>query len=188
MSVASIDHTGPWTVADVLALPEDRRYRYELYGESLIMSPAPGVRHQRASHRLHVAIDAAAEAAGVSVEVLEAVNVITPSGLFVPDLVVVDAGATADDPVSIDAEAVLLAVELVSPGNAPMDRKLKPLAYAEAHIPHFWRVEFDPSPRIVMGMLDRGRYVEQADAIAGAVTTVDEPFPFAIDPAQLARR
>jgi Uma2 family endonuclease len=188
VSVATVDHTGPWTVADVLALPEDRRYRYELYGESLIMSPAPGVRHQRASHRLHVAIEAAAQAAGAPVEVLEAVNMITPSGLFVPDLVVVDAGATEDDPVSIDAEAVVLAVELVSPGNTPMDRKLKPIAYADAHIPYFWRVEFEPSPRIVMCMLDGGRYAEQAEAIAGAITAVDEPFPFAIDPARLARR
>lgn len=45
--------TGPWTVADVLALPEDRTTRYELLRESLVMSPAPGVRHQRASFRLH---------------------------------------------------------------------------------------------------------------------------------------
>lgn len=63
MSVAT-DHTGPWTVADVLALPEDRSVRYELLGESLMMSPAPGLRHQRASFRLHVALDAAARAAG----------------------------------------------------------------------------------------------------------------------------
>ncbi|MEE1930992.1 hypothetical protein V1J52_22905 [Streptomyces sp. TRM 70351] len=46
MGVA-IDHTGPWTVADVLALPEDRTIRYELLGASLLMSPAPGIRHQR---------------------------------------------------------------------------------------------------------------------------------------------
>ncbi|MFD4630486.1 hypothetical protein ACFVYR_22935 [Streptomyces sp. NPDC058284] len=60
MSVATTEHNGPWTVADVLALLEDRRYRYELYGESLIMWPAPGARRQRASFRLHVAIDPAA--------------------------------------------------------------------------------------------------------------------------------
>lgn len=29
MSLAT-DHIGPWTVADVLALPEDRSVRYEL--------------------------------------------------------------------------------------------------------------------------------------------------------------
>lgn len=94
MSVASIEHSGPWTVDDVLALDEDRRYRYELLGESLVMSPAPGLRHQRASFRLHVALDAAARAVGAPVEILEAINVTLPSGLVVPDIVVADAGAT----------------------------------------------------------------------------------------------
>ncbi|MFI1825232.1 Uma2 family endonuclease [Streptomyces sp. NPDC020412] len=105
MSAAGFTHHhGPWTVADVLALPEDRSVRYELLGESLVMSPAPGLRHQRASYRLHVALDAAAQAADAPVEVLEAVNVTLPSGLVVPDIVVADAGATAEAAVSrIDA-------------------------------------------------------------------------------------
>ncbi|WP_347111307.1 hypothetical protein [Streptomyces sp. M41(2017)] len=52
------------------------------------------------------------------------------------DLVVTDAGATAEDTVSVNADAVQLVVELVSPGNRRMDRKVKPLLYAEAAIPH----------------------------------------------------
>ncbi|MFC9498427.1 Uma2 family endonuclease [Streptomyces sp. NPDC056982] len=186
MSVAAIDHTGPWTIADVLALPEDRSHRYELLGESLIVSPAPGVRHQRVSHRLHVAIEAAARAAGAPVEILEAVNVRTPGGMFIPDLVVVDQAATVDDPAVIDPEAVQLVVEIVSPSNADVDRTVKPIRYAEASIPHYWRVEMLPTPRIIMGTLHRGRYTEQATAIAGTITAVKQPFPFEIDPAGLA--
>lgn len=188
MSVATTDHNGPWTVADVLALPEDRRYRYELLGESLLVSPAPGVRHQRASYRLHVAIDAAARAAGAPVEVLDAINVQTPGGLFVPDLAIVDQAAADEDPVAIDAEAVQLVVEIVSPGNADMDRTVKPIRYAEAGIPHYWRVEMLPTPRIIMGTLHRGRYIEQATAIAGTITAVKTPFPFEIDPAGITTR
>ncbi|QNE76793.1 Uma2 family endonuclease [Streptomyces finlayi] len=187
MSVAT-DHTGPWTVADVLALPEDRTTRYELLGESLVMSPAPGVRHQRASFRLHVALDAAARAVGAPVEILEGVNVVLPSGLVVPDLVVADAGATADDPVTIDIDAVQLVVELVSPGNSTMDRKVKPMLYAEAAIPHFWRLEFDPAPMLVIYELRCGRYVERTTALAGATTHLDAPFPISIDPAGLSRQ
>lgn len=187
MSVAS-DHTGPWTVADVLALPEDRTIRYELLGESLVMSPASGVRHQRASFRLHVALDAAARAAGAPVEVLEGVNVVLPSGLVVPDLVVADAGATADDPVTVDIEAVQLVVELVSPGNSTMDRKVKPMLYAEAAIPHFWRLEFDPAPMLAIYELQGGRYVQRTTALAGAATHLDTPFPLVIDPAGLSRQ
>jgi Uma2 family endonuclease len=189
VSVASIEqHGGPWTVDDVLALDEDRRYRYELLGESLVMSPAPGLRHQRAAYRLHVALDAAARAASAPVEVLEAINVTLPSGLVVPDIVVADAGATAEDAVSIDAEAVLLVVELVSPGNATMDRRFKPLLYAEAGIPAYWRLEADPAPMLVISELEGGRYLERTTALAGTVTRVDTPFPFEIDPAGLARQ
>ncbi|MFB4297751.1 Uma2 family endonuclease [Actinomadura sp. NTSP31] len=187
MSIAT-DHTGPWTVADVLALPEDRTTRYELLGESLVMSPAPGVRHQRASFRLHVALDAAARAVGAPMEILEGVNVVLPSGLVVPDLVVADAGATADDPVKVDIDAVQLVVELVSPGNRTMDRKVKPMLYAEAAVPHFWRLEFDPAPMLVVYELDGGRYVERTTALAGATTHLDAPFPMAIDPAGLSRQ
>jgi Uma2 family endonuclease len=186
MSVAAIDHTGPWTVAQVLALPEDRSHRCELLGETLLVSPAPGVRHQRISHRLHVAIEAAARAAGAPVEILEAVNVLCPGGMFIPDLVVVDQAATADDPAVIEPEAVQLVVEIVSPSNADVDRTIKPLRYAEAGIPHYWRVEMQPTPRIIMGTLHRGRYMEQSVAIAGTITAVKTPFPFEIDPADLA--
>ncbi|WP_456294237.1 Uma2 family endonuclease [Streptomyces mirabilis] len=125
MSVAT-DHTGPWTVADVLALPEDRTTRYELLGESLVMSPGPGVRHQRASFRLHVLLDAAARAAGAPVEVLEAINVTLPSGLVVPDLVVTDAGATAEDTVSVDADAVQLVVDSSPRGTRPWTASSSP--------------------------------------------------------------
>ncbi|MFF3488223.1 Uma2 family endonuclease [Streptomyces sp. NPDC002701] len=180
-----MDHTGPWTVEDVLALPEDRTTRYELLGESLVMSPAPGVRHQRASFRLHVILDAAA---GAPVEVLEAINVSLPSGLVVSDLVVTDAGATAQDTVSVDADAVQLVVELVSPGNKTMDRKFKPLLYAEAAIPHFWRLEFDPAPRLIVSELRAGRYVETTTALAGTTTRINTPFAVDIDPAGLARQ
>jgi Uma2 family endonuclease len=189
VSVASIEqHGGPWTVEDVLALDEDRRYRYELLGESLVMSPAPGLRHQRAAYRLHVALDAAARAAGAPVEILEAINVTLPSGLVVPDIVVADAGATAEDAVSIDAEAVLLVVELVSPGNATMDRRFKPMLYAEAGIPAYWRLEADPAPMLVIAELESGRYLERTTALSGATTRVETPFPFEIDPAGLVRQ
>jgi Uma2 family endonuclease len=183
-----VDHTRPWTVADVLTLPEDRTTRYELLGETLVTSPASGIRHQRASLRLAMILHAAAQTAKVPVEVLEAINVILPSGLVVPDLVVADAGATAEDGVSVDAEGVQLVVEFVSPGNRMVDRKFKPMLYAEAVIPHFWRLEFDPAPMLVVYELEGGRYVERATALAGATTHLDAPFPVAVDPAGLSRQ
>lgn len=121
-------------------------------------------------------------------EILEGVNVVLPSGLVAPDLVVADAGATADDPATVDIDAVQLVVELVSPGNRTMDRKIKPLLYAEAAVPHFWRLEFDPAPMLAVYELEGGRYAERTTALAGATTRLDTPFPIEIDPATLSRQ
>ncbi|WP_235217291.1 Uma2 family endonuclease [Streptomyces noursei] len=130
--VASFKFHGPWSIDDVLAPVRGPDRPLRAAGGVARDVPAPGLRHQRASFRLHVALDAAVQAAGASVEVLEAINVILPSGLVVPDIVVADAGAIAEDSVSIDAEAVQLVVELVSPHNETMDRKLKTLLYCAA--------------------------------------------------------
>lgn len=188
MGAINIQHSRPWTVADVLALDEDRRYRYELLEQSLVISPAPSVRHQRASHRLANLLETAARSASARVEVLQSINVTLPSGLVVPDIVVADADATAEADVSIDAEAVLLVIELVSPGRGTMDRAFKPVLYAEAGIPVYGRLESDPAPMLVISELHDGRYIEHATAPAGALTRVYAPFPFEIDPGQLVRR
>ena len=47
MSVALVDHTGPWTADDVEALPDAGDHaRFEVYeGGVLVVSPAPGVAH-----------------------------------------------------------------------------------------------------------------------------------------------
>ncbi|MFJ2595498.1 Uma2 family endonuclease [Streptomyces erythrochromogenes] len=41
----------------------------------------------------------------------------------------------------LPAEAVLLAIEVVSPESIDCDRETKPVKYARAGIPHYWRVE-----------------------------------------------
>lgn len=187
MSVAHEDHYGPWTTAEVLALGEDRGQRRELVGDALLMSPRPGTRHQRASPRLAMLLDAAIQTAGAPFEVLEAVNVVLPSGLFIPDIAVVDAAAAAEDPVTCDAGAVHLVVEIVSPspGGRRIDRLLKPPYYAEAGIEHLWRLELDPVPTLVVAELEAGRYVDRLVAEAGRRTLVEKPFAVEVDPGAL---
>ncbi|WP_246042287.1 Uma2 family endonuclease [Streptomyces globosus] len=59
-----------------------------------------------------------------------------------PDVIVVAGGEVEDlDQTRLPAESVLLAVEVVSPGGVTRDRETKPVTYARAGIPHFWRVE-----------------------------------------------
>ncbi|MFE5731660.1 Uma2 family endonuclease [Streptomyces sp. NPDC056528] len=187
MSVAHDPHYGPWTIEEVLALGEDRGERRELMGEALLVSPAPGFLHQRASFRLAALLDNAVQAAGMSAEVLEAVNVVLPDGLFIPDIVVVEAAAAAENPVTCDADAVLLVVEIVSPSSSGRrtDRLLKPPYYAEAGIEHLWRLELEPAPALVVSELRDGHYVERLVAEAGRETAVEAPFPLKLDPGVL---
>ena len=191
MSTALVEHTGPWTPDDVEALPDAGDHaRYEVYeGGVLVVSPAPGVGHQRASYRLHRALAEAAIIAGADVEVLEAVNVALPGGkLLVPDVAVIDAAVVSETVTRLPSDAVQAVVEVVSPSTVSIGRAVKPVLYAEAGIPVYWRVELHGTPRIVACSLSRGRYVTRATLAAGSAGRITRPFPVELDPADLIRR
>ena len=190
MSAALIEHTGQWTADDVEALPDAGDHaRFEVYeGGVLVVRPAPGVGHQRASYRLHRALAQAAFTAGADVEVLEALNVALPGGkLLVPDVVVVAAEAVDEMTTRLPSEAVLAVVEIVSPSTASIDRAIKPVMYAEAGIPVYWRVELRDAPRIVACSLSGGRYVTRTTLTAGTAGRITRPFAVELDPADLPR-
>jgi Uma2 family endonuclease len=191
VSVALVEHTGPWTADDVEALPDAGDHaRFEVYeGGVLVVSPAPGVGHQRASYWLHHALSQAAIAAGADVDVLEAVNVELPGGkLLVPDVVVVAAQAVNERTTRVPCGAVLAVVEIVSPSTVSIDRAIKPLMYAEAQIPVYWRVELQDRPKIIACSLSRGRYSTRNTLAAGTRGRISKPFAVELDPADLTRR
>jgi Uma2 family endonuclease len=180
MSVAT-DHVGPWTVADILALDDDGGHtRHELVDGQLIVSPAPGYPHQRASRRLAALLEDAAAAAGAAVEVFEAVNVVTPSGLVIPDIAVVRADAARDAELSLPAAAMAAVIEIVSPTTRRIDRLVKPSVYAEAGIPTYWRLELHPAAALTVFALDGGRYREVDSVTGPQVHQVHIPFPAVI--------
>ena len=190
MSVALLEHTGPWTADDVQALPDlGDHARFEVYeGGVLVVSPAPGVTHQRASYWLHQYLARAAAVAGADVDVLEAVNMTLPGGkLLVPDIVVVAAEAADQATTRLSHDAVLAVVEIVSPSTQSIDRAIKPRMYAAAAIRTYWRVELDP-PKIVVYSLSRGRYVARTTLTAGTPGRITRPFTLELDPAQMTRR
>src|SRR5260370_7144909 len=81
VGVALVDHTGPWTADDVEALPDAGDHaRFEVYeGGVLVVSPAPGVGHQRASYWLHPALAQAASPPAAAVQLLHAATLSPPA-------------------------------------------------------------------------------------------------------------
>lgn len=53
---------------------------------------------------------------------------------------------------------VVLAIEVVSPGSETDDRREKPIEYAEAAIPFYWRVELEPELAVHAFQLHYGAY------------------------------
>ncbi len=82
----------------------------------------------------------------------------------------------------LPAEAVLLAIEVVSPESIDRDRETKPVKYARAGIPHYWRVE-NKDGRAVVYVCERepvtGSYV--AAGIFHDRLKVSDPFPIDLD-------
>jgi Uma2 family endonuclease len=127
-----------WTLADISKLPEG--CRVEVLDGALIVNPSPLPIHQRVARRLAAALEPQLGddwQLELDVDVLLAEQ---PLDYVAPDIVVFERSV----PLTvrpIRRESVLLVVEVVSKGSRREDRGAKPLAYAEAGIPHFWRVE-----------------------------------------------
>lgn len=174
-----LDHAGPWSEEDFFALPVD--HRVELVDGSLVVSPSGSNRHSRLGLRVGAALDVASPAGW---DVLENPNVrLGPDRILIPDVAVI---ACADMTATFnEATTVHLAVEIVSPGNAAVDRILKPRLYAEAGIARYLPVEWvADEPVGHLFALDDSGYGEIA---TGATIDLDEPFTVRLDLAAMVR-
>ncbi|HMK63708.1 MAG TPA: Uma2 family endonuclease, partial [Acidimicrobiales bacterium] len=108
-------HVGPWTVEDVLELP-DSHERYELLEGSLLVVPPPAARHQITSLGLARILE---DVGPKDLMIVEAVGVRLPEeSMFIPDVLVVERQAALDNSSGILEPAVVrLVVEVVSPGS-----------------------------------------------------------------------
>ncbi|MEQ4204580.1 Uma2 family endonuclease [Actinopolymorpha sp. B9G3] len=177
-----VNHPGPWTEEEFLALQESRWV--ELVDGSLLVNPSPGALHQDWTRRLANFLEAAApETLNVHYEV----NVrIVPGRIRIPDVVVTH---ELHRSMIFEGSRALLVAEVVSPGSGRRDRDEKAIDYAMAGIPWYLVVEPDDGgrPAFWLRRLEVERYVDHARASCGQ--TMQFPDVGAeIDPAQLDRR
>lgn len=109
-----------------------------------------------------------------------------------PDLLVVRAEvATGGRQTRYEAKDVELAVEVVSPDSVERDRDTKPHKYAQAGIPHFWRVEMvgdDDRPVVYVYELDPMTKSYVVTGIHHDHLKLAVPFTIDIDLTEVERR
>lgn len=145
------------TVREFTQLPEDNSRHYELVEGVLHVAPKAASLHQRVVSRLSNAVD---EQLPGEFEVVPGVEVVLERGwpptVRAPDGVVIATKLIDENRDQFDAQDVLLAIEVVSPGSAGTDRVTKAHEYARAGIPFYWVIIPEPSIRLTAGRLSDG--------------------------------
>jgi Uma2 family endonuclease len=106
-----------------------------------------------------------------------------------PDvLVVTSAAADEQDRTYYLPDEVSLVVEVVSPDSEDRDRLTKPHRYAQARLPHFWRVEENNGlPVVYVYELDPATTTYAITGIHHGRLALSVPFPIDIDLDHLPR-
>lgn len=143
-----------WTVDEVWALPEEPGVRYEVVDGELLVSPSPALRHQLAVTELVGELRAYCKRTEAGVVLTAPYDVVLDrvDTLVQPDVLVLPPDAMKPGALEPEADdlpesevpglALLLAVEVLSPGTARQDRLRKRPRYQRAAIP-VWLVDLD---------------------------------------------
>lgn len=179
MSVTVLPQSRPLTADDLAVLPDDG-HRYELVDGTLIVTPAPSWRHQRAVVRL---VTALVSAAADDLEVLTAPFDVRLAAdtVLQPDVLVCRLG----DLTQRDLRAApVLAIEVLSPSTRLVDLSLKRARYEAAACPAYWVVDPD-APSLTAWELRGEAYVEVATCIDAEVFTSTLPCALTLSPEDL---
>jgi Uma2 family endonuclease len=167
------------TLEDVLGLPTDAP-RVELVDGDMVVVPSPTIRHQDIASLLWLWLRTHAPA---GYQAVQAVGVaVALDRTFEPDVVLYRPGPTTDRHY-LNADQVVLAVEVVSPRTRSRDRLDKPSGYAAAGIPYYWRVETDPVHVYAYQRRDDGQY--ELAAAGAEILELAQPFDLKLSVAEI---
>lgn len=176
-----VEHAGDsYTVEDLEDMPDDGS-RYELVDGHLLVSPAPGYRHQKIVLKLGALLDANCPD---DLAVLTAPFAVRPSGRteVQPDVLV---GRHVDFTDKLLPVAPLLAVEVLSPSTGIRDLTIKKNAYERMGVISYWVIDPQEPVLAVFELDPEGRYQQVAEAQGEKSFDATLPFPVRIVPAEL---
>ena len=169
----------PLTEDDLAAMPEDG-HRYELVDGVLLVTPSPNINHQICVGSLYVLLHAARRPEHIVLMARFDVR-LSRTTVLEPDLLVFRKGEAT---LARLERAPLLVVEVLSPSTRRIDLGTKRLAYQDAGVPAYWRVDPDV-PSITVLHLDEGHYVEEAVVTGDEAYVATFPFAVTVVPARL---
>lgn len=130
-----------WTVADYMALPDDGK-RYEIIDGELFVTPAPTWDHQGLVGRVFIRLADYVDGTGVGVATMSPADIeIADDTVVQPDVFVVPLIGGARPRTWKDVTSLLLAVEVLSPSTARVDRTIKRRRYQRAGVGEYWIVD-----------------------------------------------
>lgn len=168
-----------WEADDLDHLPQAPRHTELIDGALIFMMSPQRSWHSRLVENLTFALRRAAPP-GYDVEREMTVRLDKKSRPE-PDIVVTTATYDPDRTYYVPQE-VAVVVEVVSEESADRDRSLKPFKYAQAGIPHFWRVEDESGGAVI--------HTYELDAMTGSYVPtgiyrdtlkISAPFPLDLD-------
>ena len=181
MSAATgLPHGRPLTKADLADVPEDG-HRYELIDGTLIVSPAPKVRHQRAVRelmRLLLPVTAG------DLELLTApLDVaLADDTVIQPDIVIARRADLTEHDLS---GPPVLAIEVLSPSTRGVDLLLKRERLERAGCAHYWVVDPDEPAITAWSLGSDRRYGEPVQVSGHQEFTAAQPLVVTFRPADL---
>lgn len=185
-----VPRSAEWTAADLDHMPDDG-LRYEVLNGQLVVNAAPKPKHQWVIRTLGRLLDAV-----ITTEqtVLEGVGLLIGDDEPIPDLMVTT-GPIDWESRGVPADQAVLVVEVVSRSTTLQDRLVKPVVYAQAGVPAYWRIETNPFKGQLPGeglpvlfahaLGPDGAYVLTHRVAAGASVTIRAGVELTIDPADL---
>ncbi|WP_030688699.1 Uma2 family endonuclease [Streptomyces sp. NRRL B-1347] len=172
-----------WEADDLDRVPELPRHTELIDGALIFMMSPQRSWHSRLVENLTFALRQAAPA-GFEAEREMTVRLDKKSRPE-PDILVTTA-AYDPDRTWYAPQDVTLVIEAVSEESADRDRSLKPFKYAQAKIPHFWRIEDEAgAPAVHTYELDSMTRSYVATGIYRGQLKLSVPFPLDIDLASL---